>query len=140
MTILELAHQTGLNPKWVSGTAGGEYHSACPICGGKDRFYIQPTRQMAKCLGSYCCRQCGTKGDSIQFARQFLNYSFQEAVEIVGATLIQNSHVPRLTHNESVKPAQLRRPPEQWIVKATKFALQSYERLLRGKRDTKVFA
>ena len=51
MTLLELTRQAGLNPKWVASTAGDEYHSACPSCGGTDRFYIQPNKQMAKCLG-----------------------------------------------------------------------------------------
>ena len=40
MEILKLAFQDGLNPKKVAATNGGEYHSPCPECGGKDRFII----------------------------------------------------------------------------------------------------
>lgn len=71
MTILDMAMQRGIRPKWVAGTAGGEYHSECPECGGMDRFYIQPHKQMKNCKGYFCCRKCGTSGDAIQFARKF---------------------------------------------------------------------
>lgn len=36
MDLLTLVRTKGINPKRVAGTHGGEYHSACPSCGGKD--------------------------------------------------------------------------------------------------------
>jgi DNA primase len=130
MTILELALQTGIQPKWAAGTAGGEYHSACPICGGTDRFYLQPYRQMSNCQGSYCCRQCGIYGDAIQFARQFLNYSFQEAVQAVNAIIPDKAYQPIFKSSHVFGPVVLQQPPSTWIARATEFVNQAHENLL----------
>lgn len=43
-------------PHFRQKTRAGEYSSACPQCGGKDRFLFWPDK------GNYLCRQCGTKG------------------------------------------------------------------------------
>ena len=40
MQLLDLVQADGLAPKKVASTNGGEYHSPCPGCGGKDRFII----------------------------------------------------------------------------------------------------
>lgn len=133
MTILELAHQTGINPKWAANTGGGEYHSSCPVCGGTDRFYIQPYRQMGKCLGSYCCRQCGINGDAIQFAREFLNYSFQEAVQAVNAIMPERVTLPPFSISYRSRPATLQKPPIEWIERATEFVAQAHENILLKK-------
>lgn len=130
MTILELAQQTGLNPKWVAGTSGGVYHSPCPICGGTDRFYIQPYRQMSKCFGSYCCRQCGIYGDSIQFARQFLNLSFQEAAKEVNAIINEQSLLPLHKKFSHQRTTVLKKPSALWITKASEHVEQSHKNLL----------
>lgn len=47
--------------KRVSAHRGGEYHGACPFCGGTDRFRVQPERDF------WACRQCGKSGDRIAF-------------------------------------------------------------------------
>ena len=133
MTILELAHQAGLNPKWAASTKGGEYHSSCPVCGGNDRFYIQPHRQMNKCLGYYCCRQCETCGDAIQFAREFLNFSFQEACDTVEANITEKSLPSQSQSFYSSLPAVLKRPPEKWIVNASDFVSHAHKQLLQKK-------
>ena len=130
MTLLELTRQAGLNPKWVASTAGDEYHSACPSCGGTDRFYIQPNRQMAKCLGAYCCRQCGIYGDTIQFARQFLNYSFQEAAQIAGANITERSILAYPASAYASRLVTLKSPPKEWIIRATDFVDQAHKYLM----------
>ncbi len=130
MTLIEIAQQAGIKPKWVAGTGGGEYHSACPSCGGKDRFFIQPYKQMAKCVGSYCCRKCGIAGDAIQFARQFLSCSFQEAAQMVNAIINENISLPSFAPINSAKPAILVPPPEKWCAHATDFVNRAHERLL----------
>lgn len=130
MTILELAHQVGIEPKWVASTGGGEYHSACPYCGGSDRFYIQPHKQMNKCLGYYCCRRCGIKGDAIQFAREFLHYSFKEAAEAVHATINENITAYCVKPLRINSYASLQPPPKEWIMQATAFVSKAHERLL----------
>jgi len=76
----------GLDPKRVSSMHGGEYASACPRCGGEDRFRIWPSRQADKCEGVYWCRQCDCHGDAIQFCRDFLDMTYKEALEYVGVS------------------------------------------------------
>src|SRR5439155_6306936 len=92
MILLDLAHAVGLSPKKTSYTHGGEYHSPCPRCGGKDRFYIQPQRQQKNCVGYYACRQCGIKGDTIQFAMDFFGLNFVDAVARVDGQLPERTH------------------------------------------------
>lgn len=51
-------HDTEL--KRVASSGGGEYAGACPVCGGKDRFRVQPG------AGRWLCRNCtGGKWDSV---------------------------------------------------------------------------
>jgi hypothetical protein len=130
MTLLELAQYAGIQPKLVACTGGGEYHSSCPDCGGRDRFYIQPNRQMNKCLGFYCCRQCGTSGDSIQFARQFLKYTFQEAAHAVNAPITEYNRFSALQKSYNAQTVVLKSPPELWIKNATAFIEEAHKRLL----------
>lgn len=129
MIILELAYQIGIHPKRAASTYGGEYHSSCPVCGGSDRFYIQPHRQMSKCLGYYRCRQCGITGDTIQFARQFLGYSFQEAAQAANA-VIPEKIIPPIFSTRAPRPISLQKPSEEWIAQATTFITQAHKNLL----------
>ncbi len=92
MCLLNLIEEVGINPRWVASTNGGEYHSACPKCGGKDRFFIQPTKQMKNCIGYYRCRKCDCSGDTIQFAIDFLRMDFKQAIERIGITLPKRSY------------------------------------------------
>lgn len=78
MNILELAWEVGLQPKRVAATNGGEYHSPCPRCAGKDRFIIWSA------TNRYYCRRCEAKGDLIQFCRDFMGLGFKEACQKVG--------------------------------------------------------
>lgn len=90
MTLINLAQERGLNPKFAAYTQGGEYHSPCPSCGGRDRFVMQPNKQMKNCVGSYFCRQCTTKGDSIQFCIDHLGLTFKEAIDRIGIEIPKN--------------------------------------------------
>lgn len=130
MNLLELAKQSGLNPKWKASTAGGEYHSSCPLCGGIDRFYMQPYRTMQKCKGFYRCRQCGITGDAIQFARQFLNLTFQEAAKTVDATISELTISSTLKEPHVYSVVILSEPPTQWTKNITEFVDQAHKQLL----------
>jgi len=116
MILLELAHEAGLDPKWAASTEGGEYKSACPNCGGRDRFSVQPNKQMQKCLGRYYCRQCGIHGDAIEFAREFCGLTFQEACEPVIA-----------------EPTAIKEPPSLWIQNATQLTQRAHQNILDNK-------
>jgi len=132
MNLIELAQQAGINPKWAAGTAGGEYHSSCPICGGDDRFYIQPFRKMKKCSGTFRCRQCGVYGDAIQFACMFLNYSYQEALQVVEATVVESCE-GYFKHYKSNNFVALQKPPEEWMINASELVCRAHESLLKQK-------
>lgn len=63
----------------VASTGGGEYHGACPFCGGTDRFIIHPYANPPR----WWCRRddCGKKGDAIAFKQQYHNLSFVDAMK-----------------------------------------------------------
>lgn len=64
----------------VASTGGGEWHGACPFCGGTDRFIVHPNQSPAK----WWCRGCERSGDAIAFLQQYHNLPFTEAVERLG--------------------------------------------------------
>lgn len=133
MVLLDLAQEAGLNPKWVAGTHGGEYHSACPACGGTDRFRINPYKQQKNCTGYYCCRQCEIYGDTIQFARDFLGLSYEDAVIRAGST--QQEKGINLAHfapkPQSFRPTKSKAPVNDvWLQGATTFVERSHAQLL----------
>lgn len=91
--LLELVQEMGLEAKRVASTGGGEYHSPCPLYGGKDRFFIQPNYQMKNCVGRYACRQCDISGDTIQFCRDILGLDWGQAITKSHAHIPQESIV-----------------------------------------------
>lgn len=132
MNIIQLAEQRGLRPFYASGTEGGEYKSACPACGGTDRFYMQPKKQMKHCTGYYRCRQCGAAGDAIEFARQFLGMSFQEAADAVEAVLPAQDR--RLPIPKKSKPAakMIGAANVLWQEKACSFVAWAHSNLMKN--------
>lgn len=75
-TILEALQSRGLVLKKVAGANGGEWAGPCPACGGRDRFRCWPEQRGG---GSFWCRQCGARGDAIQFFRAFEGLGFKKA-------------------------------------------------------------
>lgn len=120
-TLIELAEKAGLSPEWVSATEGGEYHSSCPQCGGKDRFIIQPHRIARNgIIGCYFCRQCKINGSSYKFCTDFLKMKHKE---IVQAT--QSSRQFQQTIS-----SQLPIQDPLWIDSATKFSAACHKALI----------
>jgi DNA primase len=114
--LIELAKATGLHPKRTAFTNGGEFHSACPSCGGTDRFAIWPKTDR------YWCRQCKKSGDSIQFCRDFMGMSFHEACLRAGdktprLPIVQGCPIPAL-------------PPQPWESRGKMFIQGCLKRLL----------
>jgi DNA primase len=86
MNVLEETEK--FNPmKKVSSHKGGEYHGACPGCGGNDRFHVWPEQNDGQ--GSFWCRSCGKGGDLIQFLMDFCGKNFPEAAQIAGKELAE---------------------------------------------------
>jgi len=132
--LIELAHEAGLRPKLVAGTHGGEYATFCPACGGDDRFRIWPNKRANNCIGGYWCRKCGTGGDSLEFCRKFLGYSFAEAKERVNATIPENS-TPSFLRKNSLrkggagffKPIVIKSQDDKWNLQAGEFVKKAHD-------------
>jgi DNA primase len=92
LNILDLLQADGLDVRRVASTNGGEYAGPCPFCGGNDRFCVWPEQGDN---GRYWCRQCGQRGDAIQYLRDQRKMSFQEACQYVGKEI--NSFAPSLS-------------------------------------------
>jgi DNA primase len=114
--LIELAQSIGLSPKKTSYLKGGEFHSACPSCGGNDRFIIWPAQ------GCYWCRQCKKAGDAIQFCRDFVGMDFREACARVGDPTAR-------THTKQACPHHVL-PSQSWKSKGEIFIQSCLQRLL----------
>lgn len=131
MILIDLLQEIGIETKKVASTNGGEYHSPCPKCGGRDRFFTHPNRKMKNCIGSFCCRQCGISGDSIQFCRDFLDLSFQEAVERVQGTMPERGSCRFQSNATKIhRHAQLTSPSSKWLEKSETIVEEAYKQIL----------
>jgi DNA primase len=139
MILINLAQQKGLNPKFVAHTAGGEYHSSCPSCGGTDRFVMQPNKQMKNCIGCYFCRRCEVRGDTIEFARSFLNYPYPEAKLVAGASASE-INIDSILKTPKNSATTLVRPSVAWIKNANELVSKANEKLLNSKGPLKLLA
>ena len=68
--------------KRTSGTAGGEYHGACPLCNaeGKRSFWVQPKYGTT---GRWRCRVCDQGGDAYRYVMQKQGLGFRAAKALV---------------------------------------------------------
>lgn len=82
----------------------GELCGPCPWCGGSKRFLLFLTEGKED-RGRYWCRECGQKGDALQFLRDLEGLSFREAQAALG---IDPESFPKIsgTHNRADKPSQ----------------------------------
>jgi DNA primase len=83
MTVAELYQQTGSALKRVSDS---ESCGPCPRCKGKDRFVVWVDKDR------YWCRQCGFKGDGIQFCRDFMGMSYPKTCRYLGTEPRQSTN------------------------------------------------
>jgi DNA primase len=115
INLLELSKEKKLRTKITSGVSESdnpEFCSECPACGGKDRFRMWPKKQNSKCIGSYWCRKCGIKGDSIQFCMDFLGKSYSEAFSLIGKIFDKSS---RKSFSQHPIETGTYYPSEKWI-------------------------
>lgn len=131
MGLLLFVKEDGLNPKRVASTNGGEYHSPCPGCGGKDRFIIWDK------LNRYFCRQCRRRGDEVQYYRDFHGLSYKDACRRLG--ILPKERAPILTkrsyddqeytNDPQFEPRQAKTPSAEWRQQAASFILYCQEQL-----------
>jgi DNA primase len=133
MSLLQLANELNLSPKKTASTNGGEYHSPCPVCGGKDRFIIWEKQ------GRYLCRQCSVKGDLIQFYRDFMGMDYRSACEKVGAPM--KTSFSRSISKPSFRftPTEANEPSVTWQKTAKDFVRVANQRLLESEEAVQLF-
>jgi len=121
MNLLDLAKELGLDPRKTSAAHGGEYHCPCPNCGGTDRFifWLENDR--------YWCRRCNSKGDFIQFCRDFLGLPFPAARMKAQKSLSTHQF------KSSMDSRSIREPSALWANKADCFSESAHQRLMIDK-------
>ena len=117
--MIDLLHRDGFYARRAAATNGGEYASLCPWCGGKDRFRIWPES------GRWWCRQCGRRGDVIQYLQDRRGMTFKEAAKLAGKNPDQG--ILR-QGTRKAEPRKSSIPPPPWKERATRF--------MEGARET----
>ena len=128
--ILDDLNARGLGPVRVSGTHGGEFHSPCPSCGGRDRFHVWPDQGEA---GTWWCRGCDRGGDAIQYLVEFCGRTFKEAAAATGRDLDNlplSPSTPRPRQKPPFVPTRYLPPEAKWQEKAGAFVDWAHGRLL----------
>jgi phage/plasmid primase-like uncharacterized protein len=67
---------------------GRELVGPCPTCGGRDRFAVNPSKQL------WNCRGCACGGDAIDLVRHVDGCSYGEAVRVLGGEGISRGVAP----------------------------------------------
>jgi len=141
MNTLDIATSCGVAPKKVAGTNGGEYASACPICGGTDRFRLWPAQGEH---GKWWCRGCGKGGDAIQLLRDAKGMGFKEACDYLGHTPAARTvgRTPRSPQAQGAdwKARETHDPVDTWQAKAAAFVEHAHKALLSNKDQLSILA
>ena len=137
----------GTKIKKASARSGGEYHSPCPKCGGRDRFCVfpeQPGGHIAMqngITGTWSCpRHCEAGGDAIELLMWAGGLTFKEACEELRIDLPERPQEDRRRYRplrplpvhgaDTWTPTSYAAPPEAWTTQATKLATEAHARLL----------
>ncbi|MEO1444178.1 MAG: primase-helicase zinc-binding domain-containing protein, partial [Chloroflexota bacterium] len=118
--------------KRAASTGGGEYHGPCPVCGGNDRFVIQPEADNG---GRWFCRQCKRNGDTLAFCTEMLGDTFQQAMARLGTQsdcqpgqqLQQKKEKPPVSMSQ--QKADVPAADDAWQFTAAQFIYQSQNTL-----------
>jgi DNA primase len=114
MDLLDLVSRDTMLKK-VASSRGGEYAGPCPWCGGEDRFRVWPNADKP----GYWCRQCGKKGDVIQYLRDHEGLTYRKACERIGRPLAESR--PQRPTQPPHPPPLSSAPGEAWQVRARAF-------------------
>lgn len=103
-----------------SRTKGGEYHGACPWCGGDGRLYVQ-REAGADGRGLWRCRQCEKSGDALSWKIEQGGLSFLDAAKAlqIGLPRIERRGKPaanslRVYEHREAEVAAIAPPPHDW--------------------------
>jgi DNA primase len=130
--ILTILESRGFILHRMASTSGGEWAGPCPVCGGRDRFRVWPSRSRQ---GAFFCRQCGKHGDLIEYFRWAEGKTYAEACEAAGVEAKKDfTYTPklRLSQQERFIPKLPTTPSEEWREHALKFVEQANKALLNN--------
>lgn len=132
MTLLLNIINRDVKLKRAASTGGGEYHGPCPVCGGNDRFRVQPNQGKT---GRYACRQCGIHGDGIDYLRNIKGLTFQEACKELDYTPPENTTQAIL--NRHIDDSWRNPPKERKILKAGNYGTRKIDEMSKMQAETK---
>lgn len=141
LSVLNLAEYAEQHLKKVASTHGGEWHGACPKCGGNDRFVMQPFRKkIERSVGYYFCRKCKPLGgDAISFEIDMLG---RDPKEVLGNT--KKEHRPlsffdlvKKPKSRTFTPQKSELPADKWLSKSAKFVDWAHKNLLHNQEGLK---
>lgn len=133
--LLGLVESRGIRMRRVGRKHGGEYAGGCPFCGdsGKpdsDRFHVWPQQRSNVSEGTYWCRQCGKRGDTVNFIMQTSGVSFRDACYRLNIPLPESKalRTPAMpASNEAVERHRaIEVPSQNWRAKARAFVELAY--------------
>jgi len=121
--IYELA-AGATNLRKIASSGGGEYAGPCPLCGGSDRFRVQPQKMR------WLCRNCtdGKWRDGLDLYMRLQGLSFKDAVREIGGELSPVGSIAFSKPSESYKTAYAS-PADAFQVKASR-AIETCEKNL----------
>jgi hypothetical protein len=98
--------------------AGHEMVGPCPVCGGRDRFGINPIKQM------FNCRRCQGRGDVVALVQHVHGCNFVQALAyLVGEATAQID--PVVIAARKAKAAKIEKEREAYAAKCRTFALEN---------------
>lgn len=137
MNILDLYTEDKFTAKKEASSHGGEWAGPCPFCGGNDRFRIQPFHGTTG--GRFWCRQCGQKGDAIDYLKLVRNIGYLQACDLLDIrprdktsktyTIHTGKDASMTNRYERWSPKTYDVPPKLWQDKAREIVGQAISNL-----------
>lgn len=118
--------------KRIASTGGGrgELAGPCFICGGRDRFHIQPDwiDPQDGAVGRWFCRQCtsGRWQDAPEMVKRLFNVNYPEALRILGLDKPPLDQIAR----RPIAPQSPVPPSDAWQARGWRFVQEAADRLM----------
>ena len=124
----DLLALAGVELRKVAGTSGGEYAGPCPMCGGRDRFRVQPNGADGP---RWYCRQCGGGKwhDAIDLVQRLKHTDFADAVAMLTGSAPELASAPRPASAPAPMPDPTEAPGALWQERGQTFCQDCRQRL-----------
>lgn len=122
--ILALVGLQGVKP--TATTNGGEWKTACPVCGGKDRFSVWANHPKG---ARGWCRQCNRSFDALDIYAIVNNLTVTEAIHELQRKTTINLNSDNCRSSEKISQATDR---EQWYIKYLEMVSQWHDAIFKA--------